>query len=95
MGFRAIGRVLEVSNVTVLTLIRQAGHWMQAFHQRQARPERAETIALDKMWHVIEPNKENYGVGLPWTEEGSVCLTLLRGADQPAQEEGCGENSKT
>ncbi len=27
-------------------------------------------------------------------EEESVCLILLRGADQPAQEEGCGENSK-
>ncbi len=57
MGFRTIGRVLGVSHVTVLNWIHQAGHWIQAHHQRQVRPERAETTALGKMWHVIEPKK--------------------------------------
>jgi transposase-like protein len=57
MGLRAIGRVLGVSNVAVLNWIRQAGHWIQAHHKRQARSEREETTMLDKMWHVIEPNQ--------------------------------------
>ena len=34
MGFRAIGRVIEVSNVAVLKWIRAAGEWIQAYHER-------------------------------------------------------------
>ena len=95
MGFRAIGRVLGVSNVTVLNWIRKAGHWIKAYHERQERPERTETIELDEMWHFIGSKKENYGFGLHWTEEGSVYLTLLRGAAKLEREGGCGKSSKT
>ena len=95
MGFRAIGSVLGVSNVTVLNWIRKAGHWIKAYHERQERPARSETIELDEMWHYLGTKKENYGFGLHWTEEGSVYLTLLRGSGKPAQEEGCGKSSKT
>ena len=62
MGFRAIGRVLGVSNVTVLNWIRQAGHWIKAYHERQERPERVETIELDEMWHFVGAKKKTMGL---------------------------------
>ena len=92
MGFRAIGRVLGVSNVTVLNWIRKSGHWIKAYHERQERPKRVEIIELDEMWHYIGKKKENYGFGLHWTAEGSVYLTSLRVAGKPRQEEDFGKN---
>ena len=50
MRFRAMGGVLGVSNVTVLNWIRQAGHWIKAYQERQIRLERVKTIALDSIF---------------------------------------------
>ena len=62
MGFRAIGRVLGVSNVTVLNWIRKAGHWIKAYHERQERPKRVEIIELDEMWHYVGKKKRKLWV---------------------------------
>ena len=53
MGFRAIGRVLSVSNVTVLQWIKAIGKSLQSFHQQQATPDKVEVIELDEMWHFV------------------------------------------
>ena len=34
MGFRAIGRVLGLSNIAFLKWIRAAGEWIQNYHQQ-------------------------------------------------------------
>lgn len=85
MGFRAIGRVLGVSNVTVLNWIRSAGEWIKQYHEEgksklKSRP--VEVIELDEMWHFVKAKKIKYGYGLHWSEEGDVYLTLLQGAEK-------------
>ena len=85
MGFRAIGRVVDVSNVTVLNWIRKAGEQIKAYHDAQEAPKQVEIIELDELWHFVGKKKENYGYGLHWTEQGGVYLTLLRGVVKPVQ----------
>jgi transposase-like protein len=92
MGFRAIGRVLGVSNVTVLNWIRAAGEWLEKYHHQNKHQQRGtvEVIELDEMWHFIGSKKISYGYGLHWSEEGDVYLTLLRGAGKQQQEKDSG-----
>jgi transposase-like protein len=81
MGFRAIGRVLGVSNVTVLNWIRSAGEWIKNYHdQNKARQPSSsvEVIELDEMWHFVKAKKISYGYGLHWSEEGVVYLICYR-----------------
>ena len=96
MGFRAIGRVLGVSNVAVLKWIRAAGEWIQAYHQQHKAQQRpaVEVIELDEMWHYVGSKKRSYGFGLHWSEEGEVYLTLSREAGKQAQEKDFGAKSK-
>jgi len=96
MGFRAIGRVLGVSNVAVLKWIRAAGEWIQAYHEQNKAKKRqvVEVIEMEEMWHYVGTKKRNYGFGLHWTEAGEVYLTLSRGAVKQAQEKGFGAKSK-
>ena len=86
MGFRAIGRVLGVSNVSVLNWIKSAGESIRQYHQDQDRPEKIKVMEFDEMWHFIGSKKESYGFGLHWTEQGSVFLTLSQGVEKPKQE---------
>jgi transposase-like protein len=75
MGFRAIGRVLGVSNVTVLNWIRAAGEWIKNYHYQNKAKQASSTvevIELDEMWHFVKTKKTSYGYGLHWSEEGGV-----------------------
>jgi uncharacterized protein YjcR len=92
MGFRAIGRVLGVSNVAVLNWIRSAGEWIQTYHVQNKAKQRqpVEVIEMDEMWHFVGSKKRSYGFGLHWTEEGGVYLTLSRGAEKQQQEKDSG-----
>ena len=93
MGFRAIGRVLGVSNVAVLKWIRAAGEWIESYHKKNKvnKSKAVEVIELDEMYHYVGSKKINYGYGLHWNEQGEVYLTLSRVAEQRAQEEDFGE----
>ena len=93
MGFRAIGRVLGVSNVTVLNWIRAAGEWVKHYHYQnkdKSKGRSVEIIELDEMWHFVKAKKISYGYGLHWTEQGVVYLTLLQGAEKQQQVKGFG-----
>ncbi len=62
MGFRAIGRVLGVSNVTVLNWIRAFGEEAE----RERQPEPAPRIAMiDEVWHFVRAKKISAGSGFP------------------------------
>ena len=62
MGFRAIGRVLGVSNVTVLNWIRAFGEKAE----RERQPEPPPRIAMiDEVWHFVRAKKTNAGSGFP------------------------------
>jgi transposase-like protein len=66
MGFRAIGRVLGVSNVAVLKWVRAAGELVEAHHHQiqivSQEQEPVEVIELDELWHYIDKKKETVGL---------------------------------
>ena len=94
MGFRAIGRVLGVSNVAVLNWIKSSGKEIKEYHQEQEFEDKVKVMEFDEMWHFIGSKKESYGFGLHWTEQGSVFLTLLPEAERFQQVKSCGTKSK-
>ena len=91
MGFREIGRFLGVSNVSVLNWIRAVGKQVKQYHEEQEYPDKVKVMEFDEMWHFIGQKKENYRFGLHWTEQGSVFLTLLPGAEKLRQEKNFGK----
>lgn len=67
MGFRAIGRVLNVSNVTVLNWVRYFGKSLKNYVQTELPDDirQIDVIEIDEMWHFTQKKNENYGSGLP------------------------------
>jgi transposase-like protein len=65
MGFRAIGRVVGMSNVAVLNWVREAGEMIEAYHQQKVKQEQdpIEVIELDELWHYLGKKKGSYGSG--------------------------------
>ena len=68
MGFRAIGRVLNVSNVAVLKWVRKAANALP----ETKPPEYVEVLEMDEMWHFVKKSPKSCGSGLHMTEQGSV-----------------------
>ena len=65
LGFRAIGRLLGVSNVTVLKWMRRFGEQIKA--QVLAQPvdlEDMDVVVLDELWHYTQKNNASSGYGL-------------------------------
>jgi len=56
MGFRAIGRILNVSNVTVLYWIRTLGKSVKTYIQTQIPDDirHIDVIEMDEMWHFTK-----------------------------------------
>jgi len=67
MGFRGIGRVLHVNNVTVLNWIRQFGTSLKDYVQVQMPSDirHIDIIEMDEMWHFTKKKNGNCGSGLP------------------------------
>ena len=71
LGFRAIGRVLGVSNVAVLNWIRGFGVILKQYMTSNL-PDNIhdiEVIEIDEMWHFTQKKNENYGFGLPSNDQ--------------------------
>ena len=67
MGFRVIGRILNVSNVSVLRWIQSAGEQVKTY-LNSSLPDNLheiEIIEMDEMWHFTIKKNESYGFGLP------------------------------
>lgn len=60
MGFRAIGRILQVSNVAVLKWIRAFGEEVERARKPGPPPKMA---MIDEVWHFIHEKKDNAGSG--------------------------------
>lgn len=71
MGFRAIGRFLGVSNVSVLRWIRAAGEKIKTYHEenKKSRTKEVKVIELDEMHHYVKKKKGSAGFGLDLTEQ--------------------------
>ncbi len=67
MGFRGIGRILKVSNVTVLYWIRTLGKSLKTYVQTHLPDDirHIDVIEMDEMWHFTKKKNENYGSGSP------------------------------
>jgi len=59
LGFRAIGKFLNVSNVSVLNWVKKAGQELP----KLAAPFSVRVMELDEMWHYCQKKKEKYGSG--------------------------------
>ena len=71
LGFRAIGRLLGVSNVAVLKWIRQAADALPA----TKKPAKVDILELDEVWHFVKKRAKSSGCGLLLTVSESVSLT--------------------
>lgn len=65
MGFRAIGRVLGVSNVTVLNWIRTMGKFVKDYVQTHMPDDirHVDFVEMDEMWHFTKKKNGNSGCG--------------------------------
>ena len=70
MGFRRIGRVLNVSNVSVMKWIKSLA---ASFEHTRVAPRHCEVIELDEMWHFVQKKREKSGCGWLWIELPKNC----------------------
>ena len=64
-GFRSIGRILNVSNVTVLNWIRNFGQLIKDYAYKQLPEDIGdiEVIEMDEMWHFTQKKAASSGFG--------------------------------
>lgn len=65
-GFRSIGRLLNVHNVTVLNWIRSMGKFVKSYINTHISDDlrHVDFIEIDEMWHFTVKKNENSGSGL-------------------------------
>ncbi len=71
LGFRAIGRLLGVSNVSVLKWIRSAANALP----EPAKPAVVDVLELDELWHFVKKRLKHSGCGLRLTVNETSLLT--------------------
>lgn len=71
LGFRAIGRLLGVSNVAVLNWVREAADVLP----KPEAPAFVDIMELDEAWHFVKKRAESSGCGLLLIVSKSVSLT--------------------
>lgn len=97
VGFRGIGRLLGVSNVTVLKWMRDIGEQLknQALAQLPADVDAMDVIEIDEMWHYTQKNSANYGYGLLCLVPRDASLPLKWAAVAEKRSDGSGRASHT
>lgn len=71
LGFRSIGRILGVSNVTVLKWIRSMGEklFQSGALWQHTNIKSVDQIQIDEFWHYVKKNEISYGYGLLYAEQ--------------------------
>ena len=66
LGFSSTGRVVGVSDVTVLNWVRSAGEKIKETLLAQTPPtiDGMDIIEIDEMWHYTQKNSASFGYGL-------------------------------
>ena len=79
LGFRSIGRILGVSNVTVLKWIRSMGEKLfeSGALWKNTDLKSVAHIQIDEFWHYIKKNEISYGYGLLYVEKQSKFLPFF------------------
>jgi hypothetical protein len=65
LGFSSIGRVLKVSDVSVLRWIRKIANNLRTILQTKVRELKLKfaKMELDEMWHYVKKNQKKLGFG--------------------------------
>ena len=65
LGLRSIGRILKVSNVTILYWIRTMGESVKTYVQAEMPTDirHVDVIEMDEMWHFTVKKNANCGYG--------------------------------
>ena len=79
VGYRAIGRLLNVSHVTIKKWIAEASTCLAAIQPKH--PARAEPVELQKMWQLPEIISSHADTGWLITPSDECCWILLREPD--------------
>jgi hypothetical protein len=87
LGFRSIGRILDVSNVSVLNWIRSFGEQVKAL---QKITEEIKIVELDEMHSYIGQKKTTAGSGLLLIELGENSSTSLLVTEAVKPLKNCG-----
>ena len=76
VGFRAIGRILNVSNVSVLNWVRDFGGIVKNYVKTELPDDirDIEVIEIDEMWHFTKKKNENFGYGLQLRDQHKKSL---------------------
>ena len=90
LGFHSIGRLLQVSHVTVMNWVRQYGSELSSI--RNQKPVRI--MELDEMHSYVGHKKTIDGYGLVLIETQENTLILLSGTEAAQQDSNYGTKSK-
>ena len=86
LGFRAIGRVLGVSNVSVMNWVAQYAKQFQSIKS----PSKPTVIEMDELHTYIQSKKNIAGSGLLLIDLKNGLSTLLPAAEKPQQAKNSG-----
>ena len=92
LGFRAIGRILGISNVTIMNWVRNIAFEIESIRQRELNQKREiRVIELDEMWHYVGKKKGSYGFGWLLSEIQIGSLPLNSVVVVKRQAKNCGK----
>lgn len=74
LGFRSIGRILNLHNVTVFNWIREVGYSLPEDLVTGDEKPSVHYFELDELWHYVGKKLKNVGCGLLLTGYESACL---------------------
>jgi transposase-like protein len=89
LGFRSIGRLLDVSNVSVLNWIRDFGKKVQDLH---ATSQKIEMVEVDEMHSYIGSKKTTVGYGLLLIDMEKDSSISLLATEETKQQQHFGKN---
>jgi len=89
LGFRSIGRILQVSHVAVFNWIKSFGEKLDEFRN----PSDIQVIELDEMHTYIRQKKTTVGYGLLLTEMGIDSSTVRLVPGEPKRVKSSGRKS--
>lgn len=93
LGFRAIERLLGVSDTTVLLWVKDLGKTIQELEPLQ--PAKVELLELDEIHHFIGQKNKRFGYGLLVTVPGDDSSPLKWVAVRSKQPKRSGKSSST
>lgn len=87
LGFRSVGRILGVSNVTVLKWIRSMGEKLfeSGALWKKTDLKSVAHIQIDEFWHYVKKNEISYGYGLLYVAKQNKFLPFFVVTEQKNQ----------